>query len=486
MNKGYSITQTLAFKQTTILAPLLQQGVRLLALSSMDLHTEIERALESNPFLEKLDYDTGIEACSAISDLAVIPKPPRHRDSAVIKAYTPVTVKAQPSAQGTSSGKRSDDGFSVGEVSFEREREQSLTEHLHLQARTTPLSDKQHHILELLIDSVNDNGYLRASADEIVRFAMPEYVVTRQEVNAMIRVLQDFEPVGVGARTPRECLHIQLNEFSEETPGLFIARQIVEHYLPLLAEKAYTKIAEKLALNETQLKQAIALIRRLNPFPGASISVAEETTIAPDLLLKKIDGKWVVRLNPNIAPSIAIHDESAQLLKLSKGQPGYEKLKLELQKAQGLLSNLQRRYFTIYQIAQIIVERQSDFLDKGQIALKPLAQKNVAERLEIHVSTVSRAVNGKYILTPFGVLELRYFFTGAIPSKGGENTSSRAIQALIKQIIDTEPPEKPLSDSKIAGVLEKQGFEVARRTVMKYRELLEIPASPKRRQSGRK
>lgn len=483
MSKGYSITQTLTLKQTTILAPQLQQGVRLLALSSMDLQSEIEQALMSNPFLEKLDYDTGIEARSAISEPDFRQRPPVHRDSTVIQAYTPVALSAQNSKQGTTPGKRSDDSFSAGgEMPFEREQEQSLSDYLHIQARTTPLSDKQHHILELLIDSVNDNGYLRASVDEIMQFAMPEYIVRRQEVIAMIRVLQDFEPVGVGARTPRECLLIQLNEYSEETPGLFIARQIVEYYLPMLAEKAYSKIAEKLALSEAQLKQAITLVRKLNPFPGASISVSQDTTIAPDLLLKKVNAKWVVRLNPNIAPSIVIHDESVQLLKLAKGQPGYQKLKLELQNAQGLLSNLQRRYYTIYQIAQIIVERQNEFLDHGQIALKPMAQKDIAERLEIHVSTVSRAVNGKYILTPFGVLELRYFFSSAIPAKDGENTSSRAIQALIKQIIDAEPPEKPLSDNKIAALLEQQGFYVARRTVMKYRELLEIPSSPKRRQ----
>lgn len=488
MNKGYSITQTLAFKQTTILAPQLQQGVRLLALSSMDLQNEVELALESNPFLEKLDYETGIEARSAISDPRLRQKPPKHRESSVIQAYTPIvaSTSASSSAKGTTPGKHPDHSFSASaNMVTEREREQNLSEYLHHQARTTPLSDKQHYILELLIDSVNDNGYLRARVDEIVQFAMPEYIVKRQEVIAMIRVLQDFEPVGVGARTPRECLQIQLNEYSEETPGLFIARQIIENYLPLLAAKSYSQISEKLKLKEAQLKQAIALIRQLDPFPGARISVFEETTIAPDLLLKKIEGKWVVRLNPNIAPAIVIHDESAQLLKLAKGQPGYERLKQELQAAQGLLSNLQRRYYTIYQIAKIIVERQNEFLDKGQIALKPLAQKEIAERLEIHVSTVSRAVNGKYILTPFGVLELRYFFSNAIPAKGGKHTSSRAIQALIKKIIDAEPPEKPLSDNIISTILEQQGFHVARRTVMKYRELLEIPPSPKRRKGNR-
>ncbi len=484
MNSGYSPVQTLILKQSTVLAPQLQQGVRLLALSSMDLQTEIERALESNPFLEKLDYDTGIDARSAITDPRQMSRPPGHRDSAVIQPYTPVSTNPQPSTQSTAPGKRSDEGFSAdGALDMERAREQTLSDYLHHQARTTPLSGKQHHILELLIDSVNDNGYLRASVDEIVQYAMPEFVVKRQEVAAMIRILQDFEPVGVGARTPRECLLIQLNEFSEETPGLFIARQIIEKHLPLLAKKSYSEIAEKLALNEAQIKQPIALIRQLNPFPGASISVSQETMIAPDLLVKKVAEKWVVRLNPNVAPSIVIHDESAQLLKLAKGSPGYDKLKLELQKAQGLLSNIQRRYHTIYQIALILVERQTDFLEQGQIALKPLAQKDIAECLDIHVSTVSRAVNGKYMLTPYGVLELCYFFSSTIPTTDGQRASSRAIQALIKQIIDAEPAEKPFSDNKITAELEQRGFKVARRTVMKYRERLEIPASPKRRQA---
>ncbi len=484
MNKGYSTVQTLTFKQTTILAPQLQQGVKLLALSSLDLQREIDLELERNPFLEKLDYDTGISAQPADSGMA---EHHSRRDSSLIHAYTPPLPKQaqssqQQPSQGTTSGRRSEEGFGGGgDGDIEQARELGLTAFLHEQARGTPLSDKQHHILALLIDSVNDNGYLRAGADEIVHYAMPEYVVKRLEVLAMISVLQDFEPVGVGARSPRECLQIQLNEYPEETPGLFIARTIVAEHLALLAKKNYPEIARLLDLSEAQLDQPVALIRKLNPFPGASLSLTRESTVVPDLLVKKVEGEWVLRLNPNVAPSIAIHDESAQLLKLAKGHTGYDKLKQELQKAQGLLSNLQRRYYTIYRIGRIMVERQTAFLEQGTAALRPLSQKQIAEQLELHVSTVSRAVSGKYISTPHGVLEMRYFFSSSIPGKDGEQVSSRAVQSIIRQIIESEPADKPLSDLKICALLEQQGFQLARRTVMKYRECLGIPSSPQRR-----
>jgi len=485
MNKGYSVVQSLNLKQSTILAPQLQQGIRLLALSSMELQNEIDQALDSNPFLEKLDYETGIEARSALNEqlsepLAVHAR--RATDSPLIHGYTPAQPVGSVAKQGSTAGLRADQAFSdASDFELEQAREQSLGEYLHQQARGTPLSDKQHHILTLLIDSVNDNGYLRATAEEIVGFAMPDYVITQVEVLAMIRILQDFEPVGVGARTPRECLTIQLKDWPEDTPGLYIARQIVKQYLPLLAKKEYARIAAELTLSQQQLRVPIELIRKLNPFPGASISRRQETTIAADLLVKKIDDKWVVRLNPNVAPSIIIHDESAQLLKLAKGQKGYERMKAALQTAQGLLSNIQRRYHTIYRVAKIVVERQTDFLEQGQIALQPLSQKTIAEILDIHVSTVSRAVNGKYILTPFGVLELRYFFSSSVPGQGGQATSSRALQSLIKKMIDAESPDKPLSDNKLTEALKQQGYQIARRTVMKYREQIDIPASPQRR-----
>lgn len=485
MNKGYSVEQSLNLKQSTILAPQLQQGVRLLALSSMDLQSEIDQALDSNPFLEKLDYETGIEARSALDQALSAPMEAHARratDSPQIHGYTPAPAPGSMPKQGSTAGQQADKVFSNGsDFDLERAREQSLSDYLHQQARGTPLSDKQHHILALLIDSVNDNGYLRATAEEIVDFAMPDYVITPLEVLAMIRILQDFEPVGVGARTPRECLMIQLNDWPENTPGLYVARQIVKQHLPLLAKKNYAGIATELGLSQVQLKEPIALIRKLNPFPGASISSRQESTLAADLLVKKIEGKWVVRLNPNVTPSIVIHDESAQLLKLAKGQEGYDRMKAALQTAQGLLSNIQRRYHTIYQVAKIIVERQTGFLENGQIDLQPLSQKTIAEILDIHVSTVSRAVNGKYILTPFGVLELRYFFSSSVPGQGGRATSSRALQSRIKKMIDGERPDKPLSDSKLTDALKQQGYHIARRTVMKYREQLDIPASPQRR-----
>jgi len=485
MNKGYSIVQSLTLKQSTVLAPQLQQGVRLLALSSMELQSEIDQALDSNPFLEKLDYETGIEARSALNQKLSAPMATHARrttESPLIHGYALAQPVGSAPKQGSTAGQRVDQVFlNDSDFELEQAREQSLSEYLHQQAHGTPLSNKQHHMLALLIDSVNDNGYLRATAEEIVNFAMPDYVVTQVDVLAMIRVLQDFEPVGVGARTPRECLMIQLKDWPEDTPGLYVARQIIKQHLPLLAKKDYAQIAAELTLTQPQLRVPIELIRKLNPFPGASISRRQETTIAADLLLKKIEGKWVLRLNPNVAPAIIIHDESAALLKLAKGQKGYDKMKAALQTAQGLLSNIQRRYHTIYRVAQIIVERQTAFLEQGQIALQPLNQKTIAEMLDIHVSTVSRAVNGKYILTPFGVLELRYFFSSSVPGKAGQATSSRAVQSLIKTMVDAESPDKPLSDNKLTDALKQQGYTIARRTVMKYREQLDIPASPQRR-----
>jgi RNA polymerase sigma-54 factor len=486
MNQGHSINQVLSHKQATILAPQLQQGVRLLQLSAAELQKEIDLALESNPFLEKMDFDSGIES---LTNESFIQKQKNTEgqtevlhNSQVIRGHlaNPVTLK-QANSNPTLGGRPDAYSDSKFSAAMEASRELTLNDFLRQQASATPLSDKQHFILEMLVDSVNDRGYLRATIDDIVQLAMPDYVVSKVEVSKMIGVLQDFEPVGVGARTSSECLDIQLREKPTNTPGLELAKQIVKRYLLLLAKKNYRQIATELGLSEAELHVSIELIRQLNPFPGTLIASKHVEIIAPDLIVKKIRGSWVVRLNPNVTPAITVHHESADLLKLAKGQDGYEKLKQTLQDARLLLSNIEKRYQTILRVATLIIDRQLDFLEQGESALKPLTQKEIADRLEIHVSTVSRAVNDKFIMTPTGVVELSSFFCSAINCSGGASISSKAIQVQIKTLIDEEAKAKPLSDNKISNILQQRGIHVARRTIMKYRGQLGIPSSAHRR-----
>ncbi len=487
VSQGHSINQVLSHKQTAILAPQLQQGVRVLQLSSVELQNEIDVALSDNPFLEKMEMDSGFE-------LAEDPRPRKNEptksnqkpDSAnigLIHGYAIKPSGMNEFASGSTSGSSAESSGGTGsEFLLEMPGEPTLHAFLRQQANATPLNDKQHHILEILIDSVNDKGYLRVTVDEAMQLAMPDYVVTRLEVIKVIGVLQDFEPVGVGARNSSECLLLQLAEKPENTRGLELARQIVSRYLLLMARKEIGQIAHELRCKEADVQRACALIRQLDPFPGMQHAPLREELIAPDLIVKKIRESWVVRLNPNLTPAISIHHESEDLLKLAKGHDGYQKLKQTLQDAKLLLSNIEKRYRTILRVAMLVIERQADSLEQGEAKLKPLTQKEIAGLLEIHVSTVSRAVNGKYILTPSGVVELRSFFCNSISRSGGEDISSRAIQVQIKELIEQESTEKPLSDNKITQVLKQRGIHVARRTVMKYREQLGIPASPQRKQ----
>lgn len=491
VSQSHSINQVLSHKQTAILAPQLQQGVRVLQLSSVELQNEIDVALSDNPFLEKMEMDSGFELAEDSRPGKNEPtKSDQKPDSANIGLIHGYAIKpsgmnefASGSTSGSTSGSRAESSGGTGsEFLLEMPGEPTLHAFLRQQANATPLNDKQHHILEVLIDSVNDKGYLRVTVDEAMQLAMPDYVVSRLEVIKVIGVLQDFEPVGVGARNSSECLLLQLAEKPENTRGLELARQIVSRYLLLMARKEIRQIAHELHCKEADVQHACALIRLLDPFPGMQHAPLREELIAPDLIVKKIRESWVVRLNPNLTPAISIHHESEDLLKLAKGHDGYQKLKQTLQDAKLLLSNIEKRYRTILRVAMLVIERQADSLEQGEAKLKPLTQKEIAGLLEIHVSTVSRAVNGKYILTPAGVVELRSFFCNSISRSGGEDISSRAIQVQIKELIEQESTEKPLSDNKITQVLKQRGIHVARRTVMKYREQLGIPASPQRKQ----
>lgn len=486
VRQSYSIDQVLSHKQTTILAPQLQQGVRVLQLSSAELQNEIDVALLNNPFLEKMELDEGFETRADSrpqeNESAKPRQKPESSSAGLIHGYAmnPSSIK-QP-VSGTTPGSRPENSpCSTSDYSLETPGKPTLHAILRQQAIATPMSDKEHHILEILIDSVNDKGYLRITVDEVMQLAMREYVVTRLEVTKAIGVLQDFEPVGVGARNSSECLLLQLQEMPESTRGLDLARTIVSRHLLLLAQKKFEQIAQELACSQADLQCAYTLIRQLDPFPGMQHAALREEYIAPDLMVKKIRGVWVVRLNPNLTPAISIHHESEDLLQLAQGHEGYQKLKQTLQDAKLLLSNIERRYQTILKVATLVINRQADSLEQGEAGLKPLTQKEIAGMLDIHVSTVSRAVNDKYILTPAGVVELRSFFCRSISSADGKGISSKAIQVQIRAMIEHEPREKPLSDNKITEALRQSGIHVARRTVMKYREQLGIPASPQRR-----
>lgn len=486
MKQGHTLGQQLSHRQTATLAPQLQQGVRMLQLSSTELQAEIELALQKNPFLEKLEFDAEFELPvegESRNGTTATGRTKNRSDSFFIHAHTSKPLNQAGYKSDSTAGIRPENSPSdaYGDV-LEASAEQSLHDYLREQASATPLSDRQHYILELLIDSVNDRGYLRATLNDIVQLAMPDYVIRETDVARMISVLQDFEPVGVGARNTRECLLLQLDEIEADNHDLQLARLIVAHHLLPLARAEYGRIAEDLGQTQSSVVKAVKLIRQLNPFPGSSISKSTEQGAVPDLLVRKNGDSWSVRLNPNLMPAICIGQDSEDLIRLAAGQAGYDKLKQTLQDAKSLLSNIERRFYTLLRVATLIVERQVEYLDNGESALKPLTQKEIADSLEIHVSTVSRAVNEKQILTPAGVVELTSLFSRGLSRESGDPVSAKAIQLMIKNLVDAEPHGKPLSDNRITNLLNEKGIKIARRTVMKYREKLGIPASPKRRQ----
>ena len=477
--------------QHLALTPQLQQSIRLLQLSSLELSQEIEQALNDNPLLECDDPLVGA-AMRIASDGAIL--------------GSAGAAPAPSSAGGTESDAGEGEGDYVNGVSAldwgssrsERDDDDegpgawvatppSLREHLMSQLSATTASRRDRALVSMLIESLDDQGYLTVTLEELLAICPAEVDVEPEDLVTALKLLQSFDPAGVGARSAAECLTIQLNVMAAQSPpaGAQIvighAKRIVGEHLHLLASRELGKLARTLELSEEQVLQAQALIRRLNPHPGVGFAASVIDYVVPDILVRKQRNRWVAQLNPDVMPRLRLNQAYAAAVKQERSKEGFSQWSSRLQEARWLIRNIQQRFETIQRVAQAIVDRQHGFFSHGAIAMRPLVLREIAEILELHESTISRVTANKYMSTPFGVFELKYFFGSHVATDTGGAASSTAIRALIKQLIGDEDRNNPLSDSRIAELLAEQGIVVARRTVAKYREALKIPAVALRR-----
>ena len=448
--------------QTLTMTPQLQQAIRLLQLPVLDLNAQIQDALEENIMLEMED----------------LPDVPRTSSESTVEIET---IKAEETWTTRSTSDRGSDSGWSGEGrpinEFEDESGKTLREHLLWQLEMEDFTPREAVIGEALVDAINDDGYLTASVEDIEASIDDE--VSVEEIGAALAKVQRLDPVGVGARTLAECIVLQLVQLDPETPGLELAREIAADHLDLVATRAYGEIRRSLKASEEQLHDALALVRGCNPKPGQAVSPAAAEYVVPDVFVRKIDNRWQVEISPTGVPRLSVNQTYAKLL---RGSGDHAVLRSQLQEARWLIRSLEIRNETLLKVATCIVTRQTEFLEHGDEAMKPMVLKDVAEEIGMHESTISRVTTNKYMHTPRGVFEFKYFFSSHLSSANGEDQSSTSVRAKIRKLIGAENPAKPLSDSKIANLLAEQGIKVARRTVAKYRESMNIASSSERRQ----
>ena len=336
----------------------------------------------------------------------------------------------------------------------------------------TQLSDRDRNLVRFLVEALDDDGYLTASLEELWETLPPEYEIELDDLQIALKHLQNLDPAGIGARDPRECLALQLAGHTDD-PACPLARTIVDKHLELLAARDFVRIKRLTGCDDNALRAAHSLITSLDPRPGAPFAPLEARYITPDVMVKKLKGKWTAYINPDAYPRLRINRLYADIL--AKQRRGSSNLTSQLQEARWLIKNVQQRFDTILRVTQAIVERQRQFFEHGEVAMRPLVLREIADILGLHESTVSRVTSQKYMATPRGIFELKYFFGSHVATDTGGACSATAIRALIKQLIGAEDGKKPLSDSQISEILGQQGIVVARRTVAKYRESLNIP-----------
>ena len=465
--------QTLQLKlsQQLTLTPQLQQSIRLLQLSTLELNQELEKFLMENPLLERDDVE---------------PEPLPPPNGSAREEY--VASAAEAPANDESSGEAADiDWFTDAPSSGPRRDDGEETDYPQLAASTptlgeyllgqlalTQLPARDKSVVSTLIAALDENGYLSQSLEEIAELLPPELEVGLDELHIGLHHLQSFDPTGVGARTPAECLELQLNALPPDTPARALAIGIVHAHLDALAAHDFARLRRQLHCDDDGLRQAQHLIQSLNPHPGAEYAASETRYIVPDVIVRKVKNAWVASLNPEAMPKLRINRMYAEILQNKLHAAGGQ-MSNQLQEARWLIKNVQQRFDTILRVAQAIVERQRHFLDHGEVAMRPLVLREIAETLGLHESTVSRVTTQKFMATPRGIFELKYFFGSHVATETGGACSATAIRALLKQLVHAEDCKKPLSDSRIAQILGEQGIVVARRTIAKYRESLNIP-----------
>ncbi|KVX02985.1 MULTISPECIES: RNA polymerase factor sigma-54 [Shewanella] len=482
--------------QHLTMTPQLQQAIRLLQLSSLELQQEIQQALDSNPLLEiedefseakdslkenrdQADTDfsdnsiVNVEKDTSTVDIAESMTKETMDDLAMDTTWDEVYTASPMSGSGSAS-MRDDD------MPFQGETTEGLYEHLEWQKNLTPFSDTDLAIATAIIDAIDERGYLTQSTEDILE-AMGDENVELDEVEAVLKRVQHFDPVGVAARDLSECLFIQLAQYSNDTPHIDNARLLIKGYLELIAGRDFRLLMRKTKLKENELRDAITLIQTLNPRPGLLITPMDDEYVIPDVTVLKKNGRWVVELNPDNMPKIGVNQQYAAMARGSKNPSDSQFIRGHLQEAKWFIKSIESRNDTLLKVANCIVQFQQGFFEYGEEAMKPMVLNDIAEAVEMHESTISRVTTQKYMHTPRGLFELKYFFSSHVSTDDGGECSSTAIRAFIKKLVAAENQKKPLSDSKMAQLLAEQGINVARRTIAKYREAMMIPPSNQRK-----
>ncbi len=447
--------------QHLTLTPQLQQSIRLLQLSTVELNQEIDRMLMDNPALEREDAEGEAEA--------VAPAPAPAGGPGASGGTEPAAPDTDWSADIASSWRGPDDD-DEGDRSFTAPDTPTLRDHLRGQLSLTNLGDRDRVFVQLLIDALDEDGYLTQPLEEIAALLPAE--ADPEELGIALRHLQNLEPAGVGARSPGECLALQLRIIPDE-PARRLALDIVEKHLELLASRDYTRLKNITGAGDEALRAAQRLIQALNPRPGAAYAKVETRYVIPDVIVRKQRGVWRASLNPDAMPRLRINRLYAELA--AGARTSGAAIASQLQEARWLIKNVQQRFDTILRVSQAIVDQQRHFLEHGEVAMRPLVLREIAQTLGLHESTISRVTTQKYMATPRGTFELKYFFGSHVATEAGGAASSTAIRALIKQLVAAEDAKAPLSDARISQILGEQGIVVARRTIAKYREALQIP-----------
>ena len=485
----------LQLSQQLTLTPQLKQSLKLLQLSSLDLEQEIQLAIDNNPLLERVENDT-----------PELPEVQEHSPALDNGVMQPVAESSDPNAEiertdhlapeqdltanweEAFESRRTSSSSSVsgGDTEFTQfvVRQDSLFEHLAWQIKMTSLSDRDQLIAEAILHCLDEEGYLKHDPTEIVEMFDPMLEIEDDEVRAVISLIKTLDPLGAGCQDLRERLLVLIRSKSEYSePQGQLAGEIIDHHLDLVGNHNLAKLKKSLSVNDEELSEALALITTLNPRIGSAFSSDNENYVTPDIIVKKTGDHWTAQLNSENQAKLRVNETYSQLLKKTESldKESSQFIQTHLLEAKNFIKGLMSRYDTLLLVSKAIVERQQAFFEQGETQMRPMVLQDIADALEMHESTISRATSGKYLLSPKGVYELKYFFSSAVSSTDGATSSSTAIRSLIKKLIDAESKTKPLSDSKIAKELETQGHIVARRTVAKYRESMHIAPSSQRK-----
>jgi len=497
--------------QQLTMTPQLQQAIRLLQLSTLDLQQEIQEALDTNPLLEVSEDSEsehtesapasetsddnlnatsdgpleGMEHTASADDATASSSEEDSWEASEQTTETmpddlPVDTQWDDLLPSSSAPAASED-FLDGDNDSRNPASESLRDQLLWQLNLTRLSDTDRLIALSIIDATDANGRLMLSVEEIHESLIAHLEIDLDEVVAVLHRLQQFEPAGVCTSSLQECLMVQLEQLPASTPWLEQAKILISRHINQLASSDFSQIMRRTRLNEDDLREVLGLIQSLDPNPGQTAVPDEIEYVLPDIFVSKREGRWVVELNPDIAPKLRINRDYASLIKRADNSADNTFLRDNLQEARWFLKSLHSRNETLMKVATKIVEHQRNFLEYGEEAMKPLVLHDIAEAVEMHESTISRATTNKYMHTPRGIFELKYFFSSHVATASGGECSSTAIRALIKKLVAAENPKKPLSDNKITQILEDQGIKVARRTIAKYRDTLFIPPSNERK-----